>query len=87
MNGNADDVDPDSIERHMRELSGFAQELPAAFDAPTLDARFRIESELGRGGQAVVYRAFDLQDQRVGALKVLNTIVGHSGDLFERFRR
>ncbi len=49
--------------------------------------RFRIERELGRGGQAVVYRARDLVLQQTVALKVLNTVVGQSGELFERFRR
>ena len=38
---------------------------------PLLEGRYRIESELGHGGMALVFRAFDLRHDRAVALKVL----------------
>ncbi len=40
-----------------------------------LSDRYRIEAEIGRGGMAVVYRAFDERVQREVAIKVLRTDV------------
>ncbi len=47
-----------------------AHRLPAR-----LSGRYRIESEIGRGGMAIVYRAFDERVQREVAIKVLRTDV------------
>jgi serine/threonine-protein kinase len=38
----------------------------------SLEGRYRVEREIGRGGTATVYRAHDLKHDRVVALKVLN---------------
>jgi hypothetical protein len=44
--------------------------LPAHFDAP-LDGRWAVEYQVGAGAAGVVYRAFDLVERRVVALKLL----------------
>jgi serine/threonine protein kinase len=48
---------------------------------------YRIEAELGRGGQAVVYRATQLSLQRQVALKVVTAGLGLDPGFMERFRR
>ena len=37
-----------------------------------LAARFRIERELGRGGMATIYLAYDLRQERPVAIKVIH---------------
>lgn len=49
--------------------------------------RYRIESEVGRGGQAVVYRATQLDLDRPVALKVFEEGYLARGGALERFRR
>jgi serine/threonine-protein kinase len=41
-----------------------------------LALRYRVESELGQGGMAIVYLAQDLQHQRPVAIKVLRPEIG-----------
>ena len=50
-------------------------------------AGFRIEAELGRGGQAVVYRATQLALQRQVALKVVSGQLSADPSFQERFTR
>ncbi len=49
--------------------------------------RYRISGELGRGGMATVYRAFDPQLQRDVAIKVIHGAFAGRGDIERRFRR
>ena len=54
----------------------------------TLQNRYRIDSELGRGGMGEVYRATDTQTGELVAVKALNPeVVAHTPDLVERFVR
>ena len=55
----------------------------------TLKNRYRIDSEIGRGGLGVVYKGFDLLLDRSIAIKVINTnILGSEGNarLFQEAR-
>ena len=47
---------------------------------------YRIEAELGRGGMAVVYRAFHLPLRRYVALKVLDAMLSRNTEIPSRFR-
>jgi non-specific serine/threonine protein kinase len=38
----------------------------------SIHGRYRLEAEIGRGGMGIVYRGYDLQDQRDVAIKVIN---------------
>lgn len=49
--------------------------------------RFRVEDVIGRGGMAIVYRAFDLKTHQAVAFKVLREEYEDDPEYIERFRR
>lgn len=53
----------------------------------TVSHRFRVEDIIGRGGMAIVYRAFDLKTHQIAALKVLREEYEGDQEYIERFKR
>ena len=53
----------------------------------TLDAKYRVESLLGRGGMGAVFRAVHLGPKRVVALKVIAPAMANQPEYLARFSR
>lgn len=52
-----------------------------------LASRYRIQSQLGEGGMAIVYKAMDILLHRIVAIKVLRPQYAGDEEFVERFRR
>ena len=60
---------------------------PHSLVGETLDGKYRIDAELGRGGMGAVFRATHLGTERTVALKVLAPRLAGEAEFLERFRR
>jgi eukaryotic-like serine/threonine-protein kinase len=49
--------------------------------------RYQITSQLGEGGMATIYKAFDAELERYVAIKVLRPDISQASDFLERFKR
>jgi serine/threonine-protein kinase len=52
-----------------------------------LNARFRLEEQIGSGGMSTVYRAYDTTLERWVAIKLMHRDISDDSDQLERFRR
>lgn len=52
-----------------------------------VNERYRIDKAIGRGGMAIVYKAFDITLSRPVAIKILHGHFTHNAHFIERFRR
>jgi serine/threonine-protein kinase len=52
-----------------------------------LNARFRLEEQIGSGGMSTVYRAYDTTLERWVAIKLMHRDISDDPDQLERFRR
>src|ERR1700674_673125 len=68
------------------ELVGVDREL-AMHVAQVLAGSFELDTEIGRGGMGVVYRARDLRLKRTVAIKVLPPELAFRADIRTRFQR
>ncbi len=59
----------------------------AGFPAGARVAGYRLDEQIGRGGMAVVYRAYDLQLDRQVALKILDPALAEDREFQQRFIR
>ena len=59
----------------------------AGFPAGARVAGYRLDEQIGRGGMAVVYRAYDVQLDRQVALKILDPALAEDSEFQQRFIR
>lgn len=55
--------------------------------ASSLETRFQVLKEIGRGGMGVVFQAYDKQLREQVAIKVLSPLLSHDSDALERLKR
>ena len=60
---------------------------PGEVVGSTVDGRYRVLSQLARGGMATVYEALDLRLDRVVALKIMHPHLAHDQAFVARFQR
>lgn len=77
---------PSGVEVATPEASGYSARLFAALRAATV-GEYEIRGELGRGGMAAVYLAYDLRLNRKVAIKVMLPELAFHDGMEERFKR
>ncbi len=83
----------EDVEARLRRLRELAQSLPAASGSATVAApadaapRYLVESELGRGGMGIVYKAVDSVLDRPVAFKVLPDALKDNPQALKNFLR
>ena len=52
-----------------------------------LDGRYEIHEVIGVGGMAVVYKAYDVQENKIVAVKILKEEFGSNSEFLRRFQK
>jgi serine/threonine protein kinase len=78
----------DAIQAELREMKlRRLRDNPRLKKDDCLSDRYLLDEELGRGGFATVWKAFDEEERRVVAVKVLHGQFADSPERLDRFRR
>jgi formylglycine-generating enzyme required for sulfatase activity/nucleoside phosphorylase/tRNA A-37 threonylcarbamoyl transferase component Bud32 len=76
-----------AVDSQLRELKRKLRDGPRLLAGECLSDRFKLLEEIGQGGFATVWRAYDEEADRVVAVKVLHGQYADSSERRERFQR